>query len=89
MSSFKRRWFVLAEGELRYSVAPGDAAPRGAIRLADVTRVTATAASAWKWKEPGLQVDTVAGRAYLLKCAGADERDAWLAAIEGARQIPG
>ena len=81
MSGFKRRWFVLSGGTLRYFRRPDDAGAKGVIVVVDIESVNPVS-------ERTLKV-AVPGRKFLLRCKNVGERDAWVVAIESARQSQG
>eukprot|EP00662_Eupelagonemidae_sp_cell21_P040351 gene40351-28005_t len=84
LSSEKRRWFELSGGDaaaLRYFVTDGGE-QKGATPVSESTTAAPRNADGLVIAGPGLERD------YLLTAPSADDRDRWVAAVNGAARPP-
>jgi len=79
--SWKKRWFVLKEGTLSYYKAKGDTEALGVVSLATAGRIQVTDR---KKKANGFEIPTPS-RTFYLSADSEAERQAWIDAIEHAK----
>lgn len=77
IKSWKRRWFVLEEGEISYFTQPEDSIPKGKIPLFAVSDVVHP-------KRGSSFTITTSARGFVIEAATPEEAGIWVAAIQGA-----